>query len=60
MQKMDTHDLDGVAGAIYFVVGLATEGGANSYRLSIAGIPAGVDDPSWGKVEKLLARGDTG
>jgi len=55
MPKLDTHNIEAVAGAIYFVVGLATEGGANSYRLSVAGIPSGTADPRWGKVEMIKA-----
>jgi len=55
MPKLDTHDIDALAGAIYFVVGRATEGGPNSYRLSVAGISSGSADPSWGKVEKVKA-----
>lgn len=55
MPKLDTHDIGAVTGAIYFVVGRATEGGPSSYRLSVAGIPSGSADPSWGKVEEVKA-----
>lgn len=55
MPKLDTRDINVVAGAIYFVVGRATEGGPNSYRLSVAGIAAGTTDPSWGKAEEVKA-----
>ena len=49
MPKLDTHDINAVAGAIYFVVGRATEGGPNSYLLSVAGVASDATDPSWGK-----------
>ena len=55
MPKLDTHDINAVAGAIYFVVGRATEGGPNSYRLSVAGVASDATDPSWGKVEGVKA-----
>jgi hypothetical protein len=54
MPKLDTHDIDVMAGAIYFVVGVATEGGDDSYRLSIAGIGS-TTDTEWGKVESVKA-----
>ncbi|MGN2245590.1 XVIPCD domain-containing protein [Frateuria sp. GZRR35] len=55
MQGPDTHDIDAVAGAMYFVVGRATEGGPHPYRLSIAGITRQEGDKDWGKVEKVIA-----
>ena len=55
MPKLDTHDIDVMAGAIYFVVGRGTEGGPASYRLSIAGIPGGTADAGWGKAERVKA-----
>ncbi|MGN2250827.1 XVIPCD domain-containing protein [Frateuria sp. GZRe14] len=55
MRKLDTHDIDVMAGAIYFVVGRGTEGGPASYRLSIAGIPGGTADAGWGKAERVKA-----
>lgn len=55
MRKLDTHDIDAMAGAIYFVVGRGTEGGSASYRLSIAGIPGGTADAGWGKAERIKA-----
>lgn len=46
MTNIDTRNLDAVAGAVYFTMGRGTEGGADSYRLSIAGVT-----PSrWGQV----------
>jgi hypothetical protein len=46
--SLDTHDLDAVAGAMYFVVGRGTEGGAASYHLSIAGVVESGSHPTWG------------
>lgn len=53
MPSVDTHDIDSLAGAMYFVVGRATEGGPNPYRLSIAGITVHSSEPSWGQLEKV-------
>ncbi|UGB37187.1 peptidoglycan-binding domain-containing protein [Frateuria soli] len=55
MRGPDTHDIDAVAGAMYFVVGRATEGGPDPYRLSIAGITRQGGDRDWGKVEEVIA-----
>lgn len=53
MTGPNTRDAEALSGAIYFIVGRGTEGGAASYRLSIAGIsnqtwgdPTGVIDNS--------------
>jgi len=48
MSSLDTHDIDAVAGAIYFIVGRGTEGGASSYQLSVAGITAHGSHSNWG------------
>jgi peptidoglycan hydrolase-like protein with peptidoglycan-binding domain len=49
---IDTKNLDSTAGAVYFVVGRGTEGGASdSYRLSVAG----VTDSHWGDVSRVAA-----
>lgn len=55
MPNLDTHDLDAMSGATYFVVGRGTEGGPASYRLSIAGITAGTSDPNWGHADRIKA-----
>lgn len=55
MPGLDTHDVNSLAGAIYFVVGRGTEGGPSSYHLSIAGITSGTSDPNWGKADKIVA-----
>ncbi|MEP7186975.1 MAG: hypothetical protein ABI767_14180 [Rhodanobacter sp.] len=55
MPGIDTHDVDSLAGATYFVVGRGTEGGPSSYHLSIAGITSGTSDPHWGKLDKIVA-----
>ncbi|MGN2243847.1 XVIPCD domain-containing protein [Frateuria sp. GZRR33] len=55
MQGPDTHDIDAIAGAMYFVVGRATEGGPHSYRLSIAGVTRQGGDRGWGKAENVIA-----
>ncbi|MBP1474497.1 peptidoglycan-binding protein [Frateuria sp. MAH-13] len=55
MQYPDTRDIDAIAGAMYFVVGRATEGGPHPYRLSIAGITQQAGDKNWGEVEKIVA-----
>lgn len=55
MPGLDTHDVDSLAGATYFVVGRGTEGGPSSYHLSIAGITSGTSDPNWGKADKIVA-----
>ncbi len=48
---LDTHNVDSMAGAIYFVVARGTEGGADSYRLSVAG----VNNRHWGEVTSVAA-----
>lgn len=55
MPGLDTHDVNSLAGATYFVVGRGTEGGPSSYHLSIAGITSGTSDPNWGKADKIVA-----
>lgn len=55
MPHLDTHDLDAMTGATYFVVGRGTEGGPASYRLSIAGVTAGTSDPNWGHADRVKA-----
>lgn len=55
MSELDTHDLNSLVGATYFVVGRGTEGGQAAYHLTIAGITVGKSDPSWGSVEKVAA-----
>lgn len=55
MPQPDTHDLDSLAGATYFVVGRGTEGGSSSYHLSIAGITSGTADPHWGDASHIVA-----
>lgn len=54
-QKMNIVNRDALAGAIYFVVGRGTEGGASSYHLSIAGVTSGVSDPGWGDADNVVA-----
>jgi hypothetical protein len=55
MPNLDTHDLDAMTGATYFVVGRGTEGGPASYHLSIAGITVGTSDPNWGHADRIKA-----
>lgn len=55
MPTPNTHDIDSLAGATYFVVGRGTEGGPSSYRLSIAGVTSGTSDPDWGKVDRVAS-----
>jgi peptidoglycan hydrolase-like protein with peptidoglycan-binding domain len=55
MTDLNTHDLDSLTGATYFVVGRGTEGGQSSYHLAIAGVTSGTSDPNWGNVEKIKA-----
>jgi peptidoglycan hydrolase-like protein with peptidoglycan-binding domain len=55
MPDLNTHDLDSLTGATYFVVGRGTEGGQSSYHLSIAGVTSGTSDPNWGNAEKIKA-----
>jgi peptidoglycan hydrolase-like protein with peptidoglycan-binding domain len=55
MSGLDTHDINSLAGATYFVVGRGTEGGPSSYHLSIAGITSGTSDPGWGDAKKVVA-----
>ncbi len=55
MPTPNTHDIDSLAGATYFVVGRGTEGGPSSYHLAIAGVSSGTSDPNWGKVDKVAA-----
>ncbi|HEX7643943.1 MAG TPA: hypothetical protein VF472_17195 [Burkholderiaceae bacterium] len=51
--SLDTHNLDAVAGAVYFVVGRGTEGGSASYHLSIAGVTERGAHPTWGNVDSV-------
>jgi peptidoglycan hydrolase-like protein with peptidoglycan-binding domain len=55
MPDLNTHDLDSLTGATYFVVGRGTEGGQSSYHLSIAGVTSGISDPNWGNADKIKA-----
>jgi hypothetical protein len=55
MAGIDTHDVNSLAGATYFVVGRGTEGGPSSYHLSITGVTAGTSDPNWGHTNKIIA-----
>ncbi len=55
MPDLNTHDLDSLTGATYFVVGRGTEGGPSSYHLSIAGVTSGTSDPNWGNAAKIKA-----
>ena len=55
MSELDTHNIDSLVGATYFVVGRGTEGGQAAYHLTIAGITVGKSDPRWGSVEKVAA-----
>ena len=55
MPGPDTHNIDALAGAMYFIVGRATEGGPSPYHLTIAGITYRGKEPNWGKVEKVAA-----
>ncbi|MEO8847987.1 MAG: peptidoglycan-binding domain-containing protein [Casimicrobiaceae bacterium] len=51
MPTLNTHDIDSLTGATYFVVGRGTEGGQHPYRLAIAG----VTDTHWGQLDKVAA-----
>ena len=53
MAGIDTHDVDSLAGATYFVVGRGTEGGPSSYHLSITGVTSGTSDPNISTFEIL-------
>ena len=55
MPDLNTHELESLTGATYFVVGRGTEGGQSSYHLSIAGVTSGTSDPNWGKADKIKA-----
>ncbi|MET0503767.1 MAG: peptidoglycan-binding domain-containing protein [Luteibacter sp.] len=55
MTDIDTHDVNAVAGATYFVVGRGTEGGPSSYHLSITGVTVGTSDPHWGTAGSIVA-----
>lgn len=55
MAGIDTHDVNSLAGATYFVVGRGTEGGPSSYHLSITGVTSGTSDPNWGHADKIIA-----
>lgn len=59
MPDLNTHDLDSLTGATYFVVGRGTEGGQSSYHLSIAGVTSGTSDPNWGTQTRYLKRATT-
>jgi peptidoglycan hydrolase-like protein with peptidoglycan-binding domain len=52
---LDTHHVNSLAGATYFVVGRGTEGGPSSYHLSITGVTAGTSDPHWGHADRIVA-----
>ena len=51
MNNIDLNDAEQRNGAVYFVVGRGTEGGAASYRLSVAG----VGNSEWGTVSAVAA-----
>lgn len=55
MPSPDTHDIDALVGAMYFVVGRGTEGGPSPYRLTITGISSHSSDPGWGRPENVIA-----
>lgn len=55
MADINTHDVNSVAGATYFVVGRGTEGGPSSYHLSVTGVTVGTSDPHWGSAESIVA-----
>jgi hypothetical protein len=55
MPGLDTHDVNSLAGANYFVVGRGTEGGPSSYHLSITGVTSGTSDPHWGSTDRIVA-----
>ena len=55
MSGLDTHDVNSLAGATYFVVGRGTEGGPSSYHLSVTGVTSGTSDPNWGHANKIIA-----
>jgi peptidoglycan hydrolase-like protein with peptidoglycan-binding domain len=48
---VDTHNVDATAGAVYFIVGRGTEGGGDSFHLSVAG----VSRAEWGTVGAVAA-----
>jgi hypothetical protein len=50
MTGPNTRDAEALSGAIYFIVGRGTEGGAASYRLSIAGI----SNQTWGDPTSVI------
>lgn len=54
MPSVDTHDIDSISGAMYFIVGRGSEGGASSYHLAIAGINAQGVHSNWGQVEHVV------
>jgi len=49
MPGPDTRDPDALSGAMFFIVGRGTEGGAASYRLSVAGVA----DNTWGDPSRV-------
>ena len=51
MSNIDLNDAEQRNGAVYFVVGRGTEGGAAAYRLSVAG----VSNSQWGTVSAVAA-----
>lgn len=51
MDRIDLNNAEQRNGAVYFVVGRGTEGGAASYRLSVAG----VSNSRWGTVSAVAA-----
>jgi len=54
MPSVDTHDIESASGAIYFIVGRGSEGGASSYQLTIAGITAHGVHSNWGQAEHVV------
>lgn len=50
MSNTNTDNSDSISGAMYFIVGRGTEGGAASYRLSVAG----VTESSWGDANHVV------
>jgi hypothetical protein len=49
--SLNTHDVNDLAGATYFVVGRGTEGGSESFRLSVAGVTS----KQWGELDHVVA-----
>ena len=54
---IDTKQMnDDLIGAVYMVVGRGTEGGGDSYHLSIAGITRGGKEPDWGNQKLIVGK----